>query len=50
MHRHELFQTNQTELNSDKKRGRKHISCELWTEENQWHLQAHEPRSEGRVS
>ena len=39
MHRPELFQTNQTELRSDENRGRRSISCELWTdvETTRWH-------------
>ena len=32
MHRHKLFQTNQTELKSDKNLGRRSIFCEWWTE------------------
>ena len=41
MHSPELFQTNQTELKSDKNLGRRNISCELWTDDTTyatwWH-------------
>ena len=38
MHRPDLFQTNKTELKSDKNLERRSISCELWTECPNWVL------------